>query len=245
MADSSRVLLIGGTDSSGGAGISRDVATATALGAQTCLAVTAVTAQSHRGVTDVHAVPPSSIRHQIVSAENVHAIKTGMLVDEHVVATVAESLPQAPLVIDPVIASSSGHQLLSPMAIQALIDVLVPGAEVITPNLPELRVFADVLGVSPFDERRTVDALLRLGARHVLVTGGHRHDQHICEDWLYSADQNRQSFQDTRLSGTRRGTGCQLATAIAVSIARGESMSSAVESARQAVRQRFHSPVTS
>lgn len=241
----SRVLFIGGTDSSGGAGLARDIATATELGAEACLAVTAVTAQTDTGVSAVHLLPPANVAEQIRSAGSVEAIKIGMLGSADIVAAVARALPPAPLVLDPVLASSSGHPLLDEPGIETLINNLLPLTTLLTPNMPELRMLSLRLGLGENVNVGTcVSALIARGCRAVLVKGGHAEAGLCCEDRLYLASGALQIFRGPRYDFSLRGTGCQLASAISVTLGDGGDLHTAVSKARTLVMSRFHGCVS-
>lgn len=235
------VLCIGGMDSSGGAGLLRDAASVATAGARTRVAVTAVTAQSDARVRAVSPVAPELVVAQIASAleTRVDAVKLGMLVDAPTVAAVAGVLPQVPLVLDPVLASSSGRVLLDPPGVAALIEALLPRTEVLTPNLPELSAFGACFGIS--GEPEIVRALQGAGCRWVLVKGGHA-DGQGCEDRLYGPDGPDGAIErihGPRHPSTLRGTGCQLASAIAAGRALGLTVPEAVRRARRLLEARF------
>jgi hydroxymethylpyrimidine/phosphomethylpyrimidine kinase len=234
------VLFIGGMDSSGGAGILRDAATALELGAACRVAVTAVTAQSDQRVTALHPVPVQIIAAQIaLGAEaELGAVKIGMLGTCATVDLVARSLPPAPVVLDPVLRSSSGRALLEPEAMALLLDRLLPQVTLLTPNVPELAALADAMGVGG-DAATCVQALLDRGCAAVLLKGGHAAQAALCEDWLYMAGQDRLVFSAQRFDVDLRGTGCQLASAIAVHLARGLGLVEAVDRAKAMLTQRF------
>ena len=235
-----RVLLIGGMDSSGGAGLARDIATASQMGADTCVAVTAVTAQTDGGVRAVQLLAPEVVAEQIRCAGPVDAIKIGMLGTAAIVDAVARALPPAPLVVDPVLASSSGHALLDTEGRHRLISDLLPRTSLLTPNLPELSILALDLGlVDDVDEGTRACAVLARGCGAVLVKGGHAEPGPICEDRLYGANGIRARFSGPRHGVLLRGTGCQLASAIAVALAQGIDLEQAVTTARHQVNLRF------
>ncbi|TNE68664.1 MAG: hydroxymethylpyrimidine/phosphomethylpyrimidine kinase [Rhodobacteraceae bacterium] len=212
------VLMIGGLDSSGGAGVLRDCAVAEAFGVPARVAVTAVTAQSDQAVSAVHPVPPDTIRAQIAIAGQVGAVKIGMLGTAETVRAVAELLPPVPCVVDPVLMTSSGHMLLDETGIAALIADLLPKTDLLTPNLPELSALARALGLAPDDREGCVAKLLKLGCGAVLVKGGHD-DGPQSVDRLYRGTRPALDFTARRTDSTLRGTGCRLASAIAVHLA--------------------------
>lgn len=239
---SAPVLFIGGMDSSGGAGLLRDTATAAALGVTARVAVTAVTAQSDRRVAAVQPVSARLVAAQIALAAEtgIGAAKTGMLTNRAVVLAVAATLPPVPLVVDPVLCASSGHALLDAAGIAALLARLLPRTTLLTPNLPELAVLAAHLGLAPDSaEPRIVAALLARGCGAVLVKGGHAADPQTCEDRLYRRDQQVQAFRAPRIAAQARGTGCELASAIAAHLSAGQALEQAIHKAKQRVGRRL------
>jgi hydroxymethylpyrimidine/phosphomethylpyrimidine kinase len=226
------VLFIGGMDSSGGAGLLRDAATAQALGSRCRVAVTAVTAQSDGRVAAVLPMPPELVAAQIGLAGEggISAAKLGMLANGAVVRAVASTLPLGvPLVLDPVLQASSGGPLLDEAGCLAMLDLLLPRTSVLTPNLPELGILACRLGL----------ALLARGVGAVLVKGGHDSAADFCEDRLYRPGQAVARFRSRRWPGTLRGTGCQLASAIAVGLSAGLGLAEAVAGGKSQIEKRF------
>lgn len=233
-----RVLIIAGSDSSGGAGIQADLKTVTALGGYGMTAITAITAQNTLGVHDVHPIPVQTILAQIkVTLADMGAdiIKTGMLasrdVIEAVAMTLADNAPNVLRIIDPVMVATSGDKLLADNAIGALKTLLIHDADLVTPNAPE----AQLLTRKPVEDingqRRAADALLEAGAKAVLVKGGH-----IQGEVIFDVLQTRYGeyiFEGPRLhTNQTHGTGCTLASAIAAVHARGSGLPDAVQTAR-------------
>ncbi|HTV87611.1 MAG TPA: bifunctional hydroxymethylpyrimidine kinase/phosphomethylpyrimidine kinase [Stellaceae bacterium] len=238
-----RVLIVAGSDSGGGAGIQADIKTVTMLGAFAATAVTALTAQNTLGVFGVLPVAPDFIRQQIaVVLDDIgaDAVKTGMLHDGAVIATVADVLAaraaDVPLVVDPVMVAKGGAPLIEPEAIDALKRLLIPRAGVLTPNLPE----AEILLGRPIADlaamRRAADELLALGCDAVLLKGGHLAGEALHDVLATPAGQR---VWDGRRIDTRHthGTGCTLASAIATGLAQGLAIATAVERAREYVRR--------
>jgi hydroxymethylpyrimidine/phosphomethylpyrimidine kinase len=221
------VLVIAGTDSSGGAGVSRDLRVLADCEVAAVTAVTAVTAQSHTRVHGIHTIPPELIREQIAAAleaNNIRAIKIGMLGTAACVEAVAHSLPlheMIPSVLDPILASSSGTSLLDESGRSAMRELLLPNVTLLTPNIPEA---ATLLGMAPaMDESTAIDAARRLrdlGPQAVLIKGGHGTGAE-CVDILVTADDEIVRLSSPRLPVSMRGTGCALASAIAAGLARG------------------------
>jgi hydroxymethylpyrimidine/phosphomethylpyrimidine kinase len=238
-----RILIIAGSDSGGGAGIQADIKTAAMLGAHPMTAVTAVTAQNTLGVEAVHPIPAEMILAQIdavVSDIGVDAVKVGMIGSAFAAKQVAARLqeikalqPDLPIVFDPVMVSTSGSPLADDATVAAfgrLMDV----ATVATPNLPELKRLTS--------EEDPVAAALHLVGQHgcaVLIKGGHDEGDALA-DALIEED-NMTSWQGQRIETTStHGTGCTLASAIAVFLAQGSTLSDAVSRAREFVRVALH-----
>lgn len=229
-----RLLVIAGSDSSGGAGIQADIKTAQAFGVYAQTAITAVTVQNTLGVTDTHIVPPAIVREQIIACLSdigADAIKTGMLGSAEMVEMVAQTLiehaPGIPLVVDPVMVAKGGSKLLDDAAVESLKKRLLSLATLITPNLPEAEVLT---GIYPESEHRIRNAAMvfkMLGVECVLFKGGHGEGATV-RDMLWSAGEYvlfEVSRQDTRHT---HGTGCTLATAIACGLAQERTLLDAV-----------------
>ena len=228
-------LTIAGSDSGGGAGIQADLKTFHARGVHGLSAITAITSQNTRGVSAVHAVPLTHIRSQLAAVFDdfpVAAVKTGMLGSAAITRLVAREMAvRKPtwLVVDPVMIATSGSRLLDEDAVGALIDELIPLADILTPNLPE----AEALLGHPIKTAKQFDAageaLLALGAGAVLLKGGHG-DGQVVVDRFYDA-RGTIELRHPRLKLEGHGTGCTLASAIAAELAKGQSPRSAVRRA--------------
>ncbi len=213
---------IAGSDSGGGAGIQADLKTFTALEVWGLTVVTAVTAQNTREVRGTWVLPPEAVLAQVGAVADgfsIGAWKTGMLGNAPVVRAVAEALPDgAVLVIDPVMVSTSGHRLLAEDAIKDLVELLIPRAAVVTPNLPEAEVLGRMKVATVEDMAEAGRRILDLGARTVVVKGGHL-DGGVAVDLL--VDRNGA----IQLSGERypyavHGSGCCFSAALAAHLAR-------------------------
>ena len=239
------VLVVGGLDSSGGAGVLRDVQAIAGLGGNARVAVTAVTAQTDRAVLNVHPVPLATLHAQIDAAlaqGPVGAVKIGMLGRAAVVRAVVAMLPrEVPWVIDPVLASSSGACLLEPTGVEALLDELLPQAALLTPNLPELATLAACCGVKMTDAEKGGIAATALLARvpAVLVKGGHAPAAACVVDRLYLRGGRVRAFTGPRHPFTLRGTGCALSSLIAAALAQGDGLEVATGRARVALAAWF------
>ena len=237
-----RVLIIAGSDSGGGAGIQADIKTVTMLGAYAATAITALTAQNTEGVFGVLPVPPDFIRRQIeVVLDDIgaDAIKTGMLHDLPVIETIAAVLDERatgiPLVVDPVMVAKGGARLIDPAALEALTQLLIARAEIVTPNLPEAEILCGTAIGNVAEMQAAGETLLALGCRAVLVKGGHLSGETV-SDVLVTAGGVR-VWENPRIT-TRHthGTGCTLASAIAAGLAQGLGVASAVDRARNYVQ---------
>lgn len=228
-----RVLILAGSDSGGGAGVQADIKTVTALGGYAATAITAITVQNTLGVQYATRVHPDLIAAQALAVlEDIgaDAFKTGMLGGRKAVEAVADVLdarPDIPAVIDPVMAAKGGHALLTDKALASLKARLIPRADLLTPNAIEAE---DLTGIRIRDldgQRRAGEALLRAGAKAVLVKGGHLPGDTVIDLLLTAAG-------ETLLEGPRidtphtHGTGCTLASACATGLAQGMKLDEAV-----------------
>ncbi len=236
-----RVLIIAGSDSGGGAGIQADIKTVTLLGGYAATAVTAITVQNTLGVQDVFPLPLDLIEAQaraVLDDIGADAIKTGMLGSIEVVERVAAILDTctAPAVIDPVMVAKGGAPLLDRDAIEAVRTLMIPRAALLTPNAPEAQALTGI-AVNDLDgQRRAGEALMAMGARAVLMKGGHVPGPRVV-DLLLTA-QGETLMAGPRLNTTStHGTGCTLASACAVGLAKGLQMETAVSNARAYVAE--------
>jgi hydroxymethylpyrimidine/phosphomethylpyrimidine kinase len=244
----SRVLIVAGSDSGGGAGIQADVKTVTALGGYAATAITALTAQNTCGVFSVVSVEPAFVAEQmevVLSDIGADAIKTGMLHSAEVIRAVAAvcrgMAASIPIVVDPVMVAKGGHSLLENSARAALIEELIPLAAVVTPNAPEASILTGVDIQDHDDMPAAADRLLALGASAALVKGGHIEGDTVY-DLLRTADGVEYWFESTRIeSSSTHGTGCTLASAVAAGIAEGLTLRDAVDRARDYVLEAIRS----
>ncbi|MBF0168739.1 MAG: bifunctional hydroxymethylpyrimidine kinase/phosphomethylpyrimidine kinase [Alphaproteobacteria bacterium] len=238
-----RVLIIAGSDSGGGAGIQADIKTVTALQGYAATAITAVTVQNTQGVSAVHDIPEDIIRAQmeaVLSDIGADCLKTGMLSRSGVIETVASVIRRhgahLPFVLDPVMVAKGGAALLASEAKTALIEELLPLATLITPNAPEAEALTGLPVRSVADLGPAAERLGQMGARAVLLKGGHVAGETVV-DLLYAAGK-MQRFTSPRIESTStHGTGCTLASAIACGLAQGLTLPQAVARARAYVWQ--------
>jgi len=238
-----RVLIVAGSDSGGGAGIQADIKAVTAMRAFAATAITALTAQNTEGVHGVMTVEPAFIAQQIelvLTDIGADALKTGMLHSAEVIRVVAAELSKhaagVPLVVDPVMVAKGGHRLLLSEAEAALRDVLLPMAALVTPNLPEAEVLAGFPVRVEADMKRAAEKIATLGAKAVLMKGGHLEGDRVVDLLFQGGRFDR--FDDARIeSRNTHGTGCTLASAIAAGLAQQMSLRDAVARARTYVRR--------
>ena len=232
-----QVLTIAGSDSGGGAGIQADIKAMSANGVFAMSAITAITAQNTEEVTDIFELPVSIIAAQIDAVFDdfdVAAVKTGMLSSAEIVKVVAKLLkPQAVtnLVVDPVMISKSGHRLLKPDAVEALMHELIPLALVVTPNIHEAQQLSGIEIKTLADARKAAKIIHRLGCRHVLIKGGHLLEDRAT-DLLYDGRFFELFKAEFIESPHTHGTGCTYASAIAAHLALGKPLTQAVTAAK-------------
>ncbi|HSZ74073.1 MAG TPA: bifunctional hydroxymethylpyrimidine kinase/phosphomethylpyrimidine kinase [Rhizomicrobium sp.] len=233
-----RVLIIAGSDSSGGAGIQADIKTASAFGCYAMTAVTAVTVQDTRGVHAIELMPPKLVRDQITYCLNdigADAIKIGMLGSASIVRAVVGALEKhahdIPIVLDPVMISTSGKRLLAANAVDVLKKKLIPLAVLAAPNIPEAKALAG----SSKDASHAAQKLIVMGAKAALVKGGHSTKATIDDVLVWEKGEEIYAFPRIKTRHTH-GTGCTLSTAIACGLAQGLSLPLAVGRAREFVQ---------
>lgn len=236
-----RALTIAGSDSSGGAGIQADLKTFAAFGVYGTSAITAVTAQNTLGVGDWLAMPAALVGAQIdavLSDIGAGAVKTGMLANAGIVSTVAAKLREhgvEMLVVDPVIVATSGVRLLDDEGVAALVRELLPLALAVTPNLPEAEALTGRTILSWDDAKGAAEQIVGMGARSVVITGGHFDGDHNATD-LYYDGRGFRDFTAIRIdTPNTHGTGCTFSAAIAAGLAKGMATSDAVALAKSYV----------
>ncbi len=236
-------LTIAGSDSSGGAGIQADLKTFTVLGVYGTSVLTALTAQSTRGVSGILAVPPDFIRNQMDAVAGdfaIGAVKTGMLNNRETVVAVASALKHhalRPLVVDPVIVATSGDTLLSPDAMQAMRDELISIADVLTPNLHEAARLLDQPAAK--DEPGMIAqarSLLGFGCKAVVIKGGHGEGAEAVDLLVESEAVTRLALSRINTRNTH-GTGCTFSAAIVAYLAQGVPLKQAVLDAKRLVHR--------
>lgn len=233
-------LSIAGSDPSGGAGVQADLKTFADHKIYGMAVITALTAQNTQGVSGVHAVPPDFVAAQILTLLadiTPGAVKLGMLANAEIIAAVAGALASvtAPIVLDPVMVSTSGHALIDPPAVARLVSELLPLATVVTPNLPEATLLLQGTEPQAFVDRVGVAMLLK---------DGHGNEQ-VVRDVLYQPNEAPQVFMHPRIqTRNTHGTGCTLSSAVAARLAKGQALGPACEGAIAYVAELIASSAT-
>ena len=231
-------LTIAGSDSSGGAGIQADLKTFAAFGVYGASVITALTAQNTRGVSGIHPVPADFVTAQLDAVFDdldVKAVKIGMVAQLSIIEAIASALSRRtpmPIVLDPVMVATSGDRLLSADALARLREDLIPLASLVTPNLPEAAALLELPLAS--DEAAIANQgrrLLALGARAVLIKGGHGQGAESI-DYLFAGDDVIALRAPRLTTRNTHGTGCSLSSAIAAGLAKGEALAAAVHEAK-------------
>ncbi|QGQ44937.1 bifunctional hydroxymethylpyrimidine kinase/phosphomethylpyrimidine kinase [Metabacillus sediminilitoris] len=236
-----KALTIAGSDSGGGAGIQADLKTFQELNVFGMSAITAVTAQNTLGV---HGVYPLSVEAVVKQIEAIgtdlgaDAVKTGMLFSSEIIQAVSECIIRFKwenIVVDPVMIAKGGASLLQNEAIAALKKHLLPLAMVITPNIPEAEVLAD-MSIDTIDDRlEAAKRLHQLGAKHVVMKGGHGREEELV-DILYDGVEFTYFKGKRMVTKNTHGTGCTFAAAVTAELAKGKSVKHAVETAKRFIQ---------
>ncbi|MDK9761071.1 bifunctional hydroxymethylpyrimidine kinase/phosphomethylpyrimidine kinase [Vibrio sp. D420a] len=230
------VLTIAGSDSGGGAGIQADIKAMSATGSFACSVITAITSQNTQGVSAIFPIPLDHVASQldaVFSDLNVVAVKVGMLADSNIIKVVADKIKQYQpkhLVIDPVMVATSGDLLLEQSAISTLKEALIPLADIITPNLPEgAALTGKPVPESEADMQDMVEELRALGAKSVLLKGGHLEQDENSNDLLILPTSTALISSKRFPTKNTHGTGCTLSSAIASYLAQGNDLTQSVE----------------
>lgn len=238
MKPNSKVLIIAGSDSSGGAGIQADIKTITTLGSYAMTAITAITAQNTTGVKSIVSIPPREIFKQIsFSVQDIKpsSVKIGMLHNVGVIKEVIKAIKKHKLkniVIDPVMVAKGGQRLISNSSINFLREKLFPYALLVTPNIPEAEALINKKIKTLDDIIKAGKQILKFGPKFVLIKGGHI-NKSIIEDVLISKN-NIKIFKNKKIkTKNTHGTGCTLSSAIASFISRNYNMN---ESCRRSIQ---------
>jgi hydroxymethylpyrimidine/phosphomethylpyrimidine kinase len=236
-----RVLTIAGSDSGGGAGIQADLKTITVLGGFGMSVVTALTAQNTLGVHSIHEVPPEFVAAQfdaVATDIGVDAAKTGMITSSEIIRVVAGKIRQygiEKLVVDPAMVAKGGMALIHKEAKRTFITELIPLAFVLTPNIPEAEVLSGIRIGTISDMREAAQIIRDLGARYVVVKGGHLRGDPV--DLLYDGREFREFVSPRIATADTHGTGCTYSAAIATGLAFGRDVARAVAEAKRYITE--------
>jgi hydroxymethylpyrimidine/phosphomethylpyrimidine kinase len=240
-------LTIAGLDPSGGAGIVADIKTFSAFGCYAAAAVTSLTFQNTTGVFGAEHATADAVRRQIepvFSDLDVAAVKTGMLPTEETIRSVSQLMIDnsvANLVVDPVVRSTTGFDLIDDDALRTLISELFPIATIITPNIPEAERITGIKISNPTDIRNAAAKMQSLGAQNVLIKGGHLGETNRSTDHLFIGDELILLDAERIQTTATHGTGCTLSSAIAANLALGKSLKDAVRIAKRFVTEAIRS----
>jgi len=242
----SKILIIAGSDSSGGAGIQADIKTVTALGGYAMTAVTAITAQNTTGVKSVIPIKPKEIEKQIIfTSKDIKpdAVKIGMLHSSKVIFSVLKSLRKIKtkkIILDPVMIAKGGFKLINEKAIKTLREKLIIKAHLITPNIPEAEVLTKTKIKTLKDMVNAAKILIKLGAKNVLVKGGHRNTKTMND--VFISKKKIKIFKNKKIkTKNTHGTGCTLSTAITTFFACGKTLNKSCELGIKYVNQSIRS----
>lgn len=237
------ILTVAGSDSGGGAGIQADLKTIMALGGYGMSVVTALTAQNGTGVAGIHAPDAQFAALQlraVLDGFPVAAAKTGMLFSADIIEAVSDILRERsfPLVVDPVSVSQSGSPLLREDAVAAMVEKLIPGADLLTPNRPEAQMLAGMDINAEKDVAEAAKRMLAMGAKAVLIKGGHFDSAVTVADWFCEPHQAPVPLRQAHIqTANNHGTGCTLSAAIATGLGHGLPLRVAVVRAQEFVNR--------
>ena len=246
MIPKSKILIIAGSDSSGGAGIQADIKTVTALGSYAMTAITAITAQNTTGVSSVIPIKHKEIEKQILfTCEDIRpdAIKIGMLHSSKVINLITKVLKKLKInkiILDPVMVAKGGTKLINQAAVQTLKNKLIKNTYLITPNIPEANILTNIKIQSTDDMIYAGNILRKLGAKNVLLKGGHRNSK-LVEDVFVSSKEIK-IFKHRKIkTKNTHGTGCTLSSAIATFLSCGKPLKKSCELGIKYVNQAIKS----
>ena len=246
MKPKSKILIIAGSDSSGGAGIQADIKTVTALGGYAMTAITAITSQNTTGVNSVVPIPPKELEKQILfTSKDIKpdAIKIGMLHSTDVIFSVLKALKKVKtkkIILDPVMVAKGGFKLINDKAIKTLKSKLIKNVFLITPNIPEAEVLTKIKIKSLEDMIHAANILLKFGVKNILIKGGHRNSK-VMQD-VFLNKKEIKIFRNRKIkTKNTHGTGCTLSSAIATFFACGKNLNKSCELGIKYVNQSIRS----
>ncbi len=249
MKPRSKILVIAGSDSSGGAGIQADIKTITSLGSYAMTAITAVTAQNTLGVNSVYPINPKDVEKQILfTCRDIKpdAIKIGMLHSSKLINSILKCLSKIKIkkiILDPVMVAKGGTSLIDKTAIKTLRSKLIKKALLITPNIPEAEVLTDIKITNTDDMIHASKLIQNFGAKNVLLKGGHKKSKFV-ED-VYLGEYGLKIFKNKKIkTKNTHGTGCTLSSAVATFLSCGKPLKRSCELGIKYVNQAIKSNLT-
>lgn len=251
MSNVYQVLTIAGSDSGGGAGIQADLKTFQMRGVFGTTVITAITAQNTQGVSDIHSVPLATIESQLKAIADdfqIRAFKVGMLGTAEVINCVAAQLKRydfGKFVLDPVMIAKGGSPLLQQNAIAALREKLLPLADIITPNIPEAEALTGLAIDSDHSLIQAAITLRKMGAKTVIIKGGHRFNSQSeqCQDWIFSPNEQFTLSSPRFNTPHTHGTGCTFSACLTAELAKGKGLREAVETAKAFISAAISTPL--
>ena len=234
MKPKSKILIIAGSDSSGGAGIQADIKTVTALGGYAMTAITAITAQNTTGVKSVVSIKPEEVEKQILfTCKDIKpdAIKIGMLHSKEIIISILKALKRIKtkkIILDPVMVAKGGSKLINDSAIMTLKNKMIDKVLLITPNIPEAEVLADMKIQNIDDMLNAGNKILRYGVKNILIKGGHTNSK-LVKDILINKKEVRIFKNRKVFTKNTHGTGCTLSSAIATFLSCGKPLKKSCE----------------
>ncbi len=248
MKPNSKILIIAGSDSSGGAGIQADIKTITALGSYAMTAITAITSQNTTGVKSIIPISPKEISNQIeFTSKDIKpdAVKIGMLHSPRVIKAIISSLKKikvSKIVLDPVMVAKGGTKLINEEAIKLIRKKLMQKVLLITPNIPEAEILSKIKIKSVEDMIFSANRLLNLGAKNILIKGGHLKSKKIFD--VFASRKEIKIFKNTNIqTKNTHGTGCTLSSAIATYLSCGKLLKKSCELGIKYVNQAIRSKI--
>ncbi|MBF6632611.1 MAG: bifunctional hydroxymethylpyrimidine kinase/phosphomethylpyrimidine kinase [Planococcus sp. (in: Bacteria)] len=245
-----QTLTIAGSDSGGGAGIQADLKTFQELGVYGTSVVTAVTAQNTTGVTAIYPMSAQAVQTQLEAVGSdfkITALKTGMLFNPEIIKETAAAIQRfnwRNVVVDPVMIAKGGANLLQQEAVEALNRHLLPVALLVTPNIPEAEVLTGIPITDVSSRRLAAEKILAMGAKSVVIKGGHGTDPQYAEDYLLQANGESLLYRSARIAtGQTHGTGCTFAAAVTAQLARGQELQDAIHTAKQFIHAALSEPL--
>jgi hydroxymethylpyrimidine/phosphomethylpyrimidine kinase len=224
-------LSIAGSDSVGGAGIQADIKTISLLGVYPCTVITAITAQNTTRISHILPIDGQTVRRQIESILgdiSVDSIKIGVVTNDKIISVISNTLnhKKIPIVLDPIITSTSGAIFLSHTFLKEFKRSLIPLSDLITPNIPEAELLSGIKILNKSNLEEAANYILELGAKNVIIKGGHMNDSKTIFNVLMSKNGEKRSFPSTRITRKKiHGSGCNFSSAVAALLARNYSIS--------------------